>query len=63
MKNLSNRSSLKDSSADIQAKKAIQRIQKWVEKKYPLAATAFKTRLIVECLIELTEEKKYMAAH
>lgn len=61
MKNLS-RSFVKDPKAEIQAKKAIKRIHDWVEKKYPLTASALKTRLILECLIEITEERKFIAA-
>ena len=50
-------------SAELQAKKAIQQIQKWIEKKYPKLAAAAKTQMIVECLIELTEERRVLAHH
>ena len=45
------------------AKKAVKQIQGWVEKKYPRLAASVKTQLIVECLIELTEERKFQALH
>jgi len=48
-------------SAELRAKKAIQQIQKWIEKRYPKLAGAAKTQMIVECLIELTEERKFLA--
>jgi hypothetical protein len=45
------------------AKKAAQQIQTWMEKKYPRLAASTKTKMIIECLIELTEERKFIAAH
>jgi hypothetical protein len=45
------------------AKKAAQQIQSWIEKKYPRLANSAKTKMIIECLIELSEEKKFLAAH
>lgn len=48
---------------EFQAKKAVQQIQTWMEKKYPRLANAAKTKMIIECLIELTEEKKFSALH
>jgi len=45
---------------DFQAKKAVQKIQSWIEKKYPGLAASAKTKMIIECLIELTEEKKFL---
>lgn len=47
---------------EFQAKKAVLQIQSWIEKKYPRLANSAKTRMIIECLIELSEEKKYLAA-
>jgi hypothetical protein len=44
------------------AKKAVQQIQTWMEKRYPALAASVKTRMIVECLIELTVERKHIAA-
>lgn len=50
------------SSAEKHAQKAILQIQKWVEKKYPSLAGAAKAKIIIECLIEVTEEKKFLSA-
>ncbi|MGZ5286445.1 MAG: hypothetical protein ACXWV0_05420 [Flavisolibacter sp.] len=49
-------------NADVQAKKIIQRIQKWAEKKYPSLESVKRSEMIIECLIEVAEERKYMAA-
>jgi hypothetical protein len=51
-----------ESAAQLQARKAIQRIQKYIETKYPKLAAVAKSQLIVECLIELGEEQKYLQA-
>lgn len=48
---------------EFHAKKAAQQIQSWMEKKHPRLANATKTRMIIECLIELSEERKFLAAH
>jgi len=48
---------------EFHAKKAVQQIQTWMEKKYPRLANSAKTKMIIECLIELTEEKKFSALH
>jgi hypothetical protein len=48
---------------EFHAKKAVQQIQTWMEKKYPKLANSAKTKMIIECLIELTEEKKFLAMH
>jgi hypothetical protein len=45
-----------------QAKKAMHQIQSWIEKKYPGLANSAKTKMIIECLIELSEERKFLAA-
>jgi hypothetical protein len=50
-----------DGLTDLRAKMAIQRIQKFIEKRYPVMAPGHKTRLIIECLIELTEERNLIA--
>lgn len=50
-----------EASAERRAKRAILQIQKWIEKKYPKLAAAAKAQLIAECLIELTEERKFPA--
>lgn len=47
---------------EFQAKKAIQQIQSWMEKKYPKLAASAKATMIIECLIELTEERKFTTA-
>jgi hypothetical protein len=46
---------------EIHAKKAVQKIQSWIEKKYPKLAGTAKTKMIIECLIELKEERKFFA--
>ena len=51
----------KDSTSDVRAKKAIQNIQKWMDKRYPVMASVSRSRLIIECLIEINEEKRYLA--
>ena len=51
-----------ESFEEFQAKKAIQQIQLWIEKKHPRLAASAKTKMIIECLIELTEERKLIAA-
>lgn len=48
---------------EFQAKKAVKQIQTWIEKRYPFLATSAKTRMIIECLIEITEERKFLTAH
>lgn len=48
---------------EFHAKKAVQQIQSWIEKKYPRVASSAKTKMIIECLIELSEERKILAAH
>jgi hypothetical protein len=45
------------------AKKAVQQIQLWIEKKYPMLANSAKTKMIIECLIELSEERKFLTVH
>lgn len=49
------------SPEELHAKKAVQRIQKLIEKKYPKLAAAAKTKMVIECLIELTEERRVLA--
>jgi hypothetical protein len=48
---------------DSHAKNAVQQIQTWVEKKYPRLAGSVKTKMIIECLIELREESKFLSVH
>ena len=51
-----------ESAAELQAKMAIRKIRKMIEEKYPVMASVSKARLIIECLIEVSEERKYLAA-
>lgn len=48
---------------EFQAKKAVQQIQNWIENKYPRLTSSTKTKMIIECLIEITEERKFLASH
>jgi hypothetical protein len=41
----------------------VQQIQTWIEKKYPRLAASAKAKMIIECLIELTEERKVLTVH
>ena len=50
-------------TAELQAKNAIQKIHNWTEKNYPRLAAVTRSRLIIECLIEMAEERKYLATH
>ena len=50
-----------EGTEEFHAKKAIQQIQKWIEKHHPRLAASAKTRMIMECLIELSEERKLLA--
>lgn len=47
---------------EFHANKAVQQIQAWIEKKYPKLAASAKARMIIECLIEITEERKFLTA-
>jgi hypothetical protein len=51
-----------EGSAELQAKLAIRKIKKMIEEKYPVMASVSKARMIIECLIEVSEERKYLAA-
>lgn len=51
-----------ESAAELQAKMAIRKIRKMIEEKYPAMASVSKARLIIECLIEVSEERKHLAA-
>lgn len=46
---------------EFKAKKAVQQIQSWIERKYPKLAYSAKTKMIIECLIELSEERNFLA--
>jgi hypothetical protein len=47
---------------EFHAQKAVQQIQKWVEERYPRLTISTKTRILIECLIELSEERKFLAS-
>ncbi len=51
-----------EGAAELQAKKAIQKIKKMVEERYPVMESVTKNKLIIECLIEVMEERRYRAA-
>jgi hypothetical protein len=51
-----------EGAAELQAKMAIRKIRKMIEEKYPVMSSVSKARLIMECLIEVSEERKYLAA-
>lgn len=46
---------------EFHAKKAVQQIQTLIEKRYPQLANSAKTKMIIECLIELSAERKFVA--
>jgi len=46
---------------EFHAKKAVQQIQIWIEQKYPRLAASTKMKMIIECLIEISEERKFLA--
>lgn len=50
-------------SEESHAQKTVQQIQKWLEEKYPRLTASTKTRILIECLIELSEEKKFQASY
>lgn len=47
--------------SEMNAKKAIELITKWVEERYPVLSDVSKCRLITQCLIEIREERKNLA--
>ena len=51
----------KDSSSEVRANKAIQNIQKWMDKRYPVMASITRSKMIMECLIEINEERRFLA--
>ena len=51
----------KESTSELRAKKAIQNIQKWMDKRYPVMASISRSKLILECLIEINEERRFLA--
>jgi hypothetical protein len=44
------------------AKTAIEKIQNWVADRYPTLAEIAKSQIIVECLIEIDEERRFISA-
>jgi|GEM_PF-2272514 len=48
---------------EFHAKKAVVQIQNLIEHKFPRLKASAKTKMIIECLIELTEERKFLATH
>jgi len=54
--------SVRPELAELQARQVIRKIQKWAKQQYPSVASTKTERLIVECLIEITVEKKLLAA-
>ena len=46
---------------ELRATKAIQNIQNWMDTRYPAMAALSKSKMIIECLIELNEEKRFLA--
>ena len=47
---------------EMNAKKAIELISKWVEERYPSLSVVTKSRLITQCLIEIREENEVLAS-
>lgn len=47
-------------TSEAHVKKAIKRIQSWVQKKYPELGEKSRTKMIMECLLELSEERKLL---
>ena len=58
----SNQPLVKETISEVRAKRAVSRIQKWMEIHYPVLASTSKARLIIECLIEINEENKFLSA-
>ncbi|MGZ5190670.1 MAG: hypothetical protein ACXWCZ_06585 [Flavisolibacter sp.] len=51
----------KDSTSELRAKRAIQNIHKLMDKRYPVISSITRSQMIIECLIELNEEKRFLA--
>lgn len=60
MKNL-HQTLQKEGTSELHAEKAIQNIQKLIQTRYPLMASLSRSKMIIECLIELNEEKRFLA--
>jgi hypothetical protein len=52
---------LKDSMSEVRAKRAVRRLQKWMESQYPQITSALRSKLIIECLVEIAEERRFLA--
>ncbi|HWJ92826.1 MAG TPA: hypothetical protein VNR87_17040 [Flavisolibacter sp.] len=50
-----------EGSAQLQAGRTIQRLQKFISERYPKLNAAARARLIIECLIEFNEEQRLLA--
>ena len=48
-------------SSDVRTSQAIKKIQTWVNQHYPVTAARLKSKLILECLIELREEQRLLS--
>ena len=51
----------KEGTSELRASKAIQNIQKWMDTRYPVMASISRSKLILECLIEINEERRFLA--
>jgi hypothetical protein len=50
-----------EGSAQLQARMTIQRLQKFINDRFPNLNASARTRLIIECLIEFNEEQRLLA--
>jgi hypothetical protein len=48
--------------SEMNAKRAIEVITKWVEERYPVLSDVSKSRLITQCLIEIREERRNLSS-
>ena len=53
-----NRQNSSESYAELHAQLAIGLITKWVEQRYPKISAPTKSRLIIQCLMEVAQERK-----
>ncbi len=59
---MKNQTLLAASPAEVKAHQAIMAIKKWMNERYPSLSPTTEARVILECMIELNEEKKFLAA-
>ncbi|MFL5739161.1 MAG: hypothetical protein ACJ75B_03010 [Flavisolibacter sp.] len=52
----------KQLASEEKVQSAVKQIENWVEKNYPALSANQKSKLILECLIELATENKLIAA-